>query len=862
MQDFSVTNDVSQYITPSENNLFSADVEDETLSMKTDSLCYFRVAQEFNSLTTANVSDNSKGLSYYSINVGKTEKLDEPQTLVNPSDGKSYTVNYKVTASGTNALFLEEVGGVKAIGLHTYNNNDNKAAPVKRSELKFNIKPGIFSKTDNAVTFKFRVYADKVGTPLSIVYLKPNGGQRSVEMFTFSEDEVGKWVTKEYTFEDIDLTALIVQDGGTSTEQKYPFRMNSALGYDIFIHSLEIVKPNRTVTASAQSNTYEVKINDEPLVGDIEFSYDMMLPSEEACVEDICEDGCVTGVTYNTGKNRMQVNLLNNEKVEIATVVYDLNENSAKVGIEYTDENGDTAFDEVYDGNILGRNLRYVLSYNMAEATNTFCIYEGEDLVASTTEPLTIKNKSEDTSAFVQYYNIGQNQSSYAICAKIDNISVKLAESRAYKSLVEDIESIELPTLVRDNFTLPLTGSVNESSIVWESDDTGIIAISGSDAVVTRNPEENKKVVLTATTTDESGIFKVSKDFEITVKALKGEFADTVPVVEQVNGNIVTATTTIMNAGRTGAEKIRFMAVSYVDGEIFDRQTDEKTVTTEYERLDFEVDIQKGDTVKYYLWDENNVPIVNNAPQIYTVKFENKVRGATIKWEKAFDDFDAVENYKIERNDGKVFITDGEECGDNMLSFYDEDAVENTTYTYNLTAVDTNQNVSSSSVGNAKKTRMPYSMDLTKPYPEPGEFDGGNHITFIYRDVPARAAYTEYSQYDGEGCVFIPNGKYAAFKTDVAKENIVVRFTYAATGATKFKFMYNGMKPDGTYAEVSETIKSYPATDGWETVEFKLDKKFGADNLNFSSGAFGIGASAPEGLYIKKVEFVKMEDYE
>ena len=278
--------------------------------------------------------------------------------------------------------------------------------------------------------------------------------------------------------------------------------------------------------------------------------------------------------------------------------------------------------------------------------------------------------------------------------------------------------------------------------------------------------------------------------------------------------------------------------------------------------MDFELDVKYGSEIKYYLWDENNAPIVNNAPYIYDAKFENKTLGAVIKWEKAYDDFDAVESYIIERSDGKVYVTDGEEYGENTLRFFDSDAIENKIYTYTLRAVDTNQKESKALMGTAKKMNMPYYMNLTSTYSEAAIYDGGNHVGFVYRNDPDRAAYTELSTYEGQNCIFIPSGKYAAFVTDLSdvSKNIVVRFTYASSLDTRLKFMYNGKQSDGSFAEVSEAVKAYPATEGWQTVDFVLDKEFKSGGT-FTGGLFGMGCSSPNGVYLKKVEFVKIEDY-
>lgn len=860
LQDFSITTDVSAYVSPAQNNSFSASADSGALDMKTDSLCFFRATAPFAGITEANSANNSRGITYYNKNYHTGYKLDEPQDIVH-TDKKTYTVYYKVEAGGSNALLLDEMEGLTAIGFHTFNNQDRKDKPVNTTDVKFNVAPGLFSKDDNAVTFRFRIYAGQANAPLNMTYIRPNGSQSSRTLFKFTEEEVGKWITKDVSLTDIDLTALITQDSGAAMQQ-YAFRMNTALGYDLYLHSIEIIKDEAVINPSAGNNTYEVKINENPLYGDVDFSYDMVIPSGVSCYDDVCGDSCVAPMEYNSGKNRMTVNLLNTYKDELATVVYDLEGTVATVSLEYTDEGGNNALKEVFSGDIADRNLTYTVSYDMLDGANTFSIYDGDVLVASTDAPLGIKNRADTANTFVQYYSICQNQSSRALYARVDNISVMLLENTVYKSFVEDIESIELPDIVRDDFTLPSTGAMNGNSITWESVNADIISVNGYDATIYQDAEENKKAILTATISD--GMFSVSADFEVTVKALKGEYSDRFEIIEEVSGDSTIAKTTLKNAGRSGAKKVYFVAVSYKNGAIIDRAVCERDVVSEYDILDFELSVKTGNNIKYYLWDENTVPLVNHAPHIYKAGFENKVLGAVIKWEKAYDDFRAVETYRIERSDGKVFITDGEECGDNMLRFFDREADANNTYTYTLTAADTNQKVSESISGKAKKVNMPYSMDVTPTFSADGTHDGGNHIGFIYRSDPDRAAYTEHGIYnDTEECTFIPSGKYAAFITDLADitENIAVRFTYASPVDTKLKFMYNGKQPDGSFAEVSETVKAYPATDGWQTVDFKLEKEFRAGNT-FTGGLFGLGCASPGGVYLKKVEFVKLEDYE
>lgn len=858
LQDFSVTTDVSQDITPEVNNSFSAEVKDSALDMKTDSICFFRAGSVF-TRDNCNSAENSKGIKYYNRWWNTYSKLDEPRQLSN-TDGTTYTVNYGNPDGGTNSFILEEVEGLAAFGFHTFDMN-RADRPVATPDVKFVVDSKAFAATDNDVTFRFKVYAEQANSRLNMTYVPKEGGERGKQLFTIAENEVGRWLTKEVDFSDINLTGFVFQDKGQGWEQQYTFRLSTDLGYDIYLHSIEIVKTDEEVNSAAESNKYEVKVNENPLYGDVDFCYDLTFPMGETFISDVCGDACVAESAYNTGKNQLTVNLFNQNMIEIAEVQYNLDGDTGTVSLAYTDESGNTALEQIYQGELIGKEYSYKLKYNAENSTNTFSVFEGENLVAQTSAPLNIKNISEALKTFVQYYSIEHNKSSNAIHSRVDNISISFTENDLYRGISEDLAAIVIPQNVRGNFELPSVGTLYGNNISWASSNTSAITIDGSIARVNRGLEEDIPVTLTATVSNE--LFSLSGEFEVSVKAFKGEFADKYDVIETDNGETITAVTNLTNAGMSGADKISFIAVSYENGEIIDRDECEMEVLSQYQSIEFDVTVQKGDEIKYYLWDENNVPIVNHAPHIYSATFYNKARGAVVEWEKAYDDFDAVETYQVKRSDGKVFLTDGEENGENILRFFDSDAKDDIVYTYEITALDSNQKTSEALTGRAKKVSMPYSMDLTQVFPSETNYDGGNHIIFIYKSDPARAAHTEQRVYEGQRCIFIPNGKYAAFTTDLARDykNIAVRFTYASPVNTSFKFMYNGKRDDGTYNETSDAVKEYQATDGWQTVDFRLDKEFRYEGT-FSGGHFGLGSASPNGVYIKKVEFVDLEDYE
>ena len=160
---------------------------------------------------------------------------------------------------------------------------------------------------------------------------------------------------------------------------------------------------------------------------------------------------------------------------EIAEVQYDLEGNSGTVSLAYTDMSGNTAFEQIYQGELVGKEYSYKLSYNMADATNTFYIFEGENIVAQTSVPLSIKNLGETEKTFAQYYSFEHGKSSNAIYSRIDNISILFTENAEYRGMGEDLAAIVLPQTVRTDFQLPVVGSMNGNVITWESYDTSAI---------------------------------------------------------------------------------------------------------------------------------------------------------------------------------------------------------------------------------------------------------------------------------------------------------------------------------------------------------------------------------------------------
>ena len=404
------------------------------------------------------------------------------------------------------------------------------------------------------------------------------------------------------------------------------------------------------------------------------------------------------------------------------------------------------------------------------------------------------------------------------------------------------------------------------------------IVIDGNTAKVSPD-EDNHTVTLTATII--CGSASLKKEFNITVRSVEGLFADIGEVTYTTQNGTVSASVTVKNAGAVAAYgdesftpfDITFVAVSHnpLTGEITDRKTDVKTATSKYSKLDFEISgltKNANDEVSYYLWDENNVPIVNNAPtEILNVTSENKIRSVNLSWEQSYDDHNALKHYAIYR-DGVLIDVCTNEPVDGKITYRDGSAelLDKEEHTYKVVAVDTNELKSGFSDSVSGHTsEMPYKFEVQGLSEDKFLMEG---VEIITGKTPVNEAYFEFTTAGGSPCIFTPyptgttrNYYTPTFKSDKSRisattKSVVTEVTYLDKGTGTMHCIYwstNGRK-------VCNNAITLQNTNQWKTAVFVMDDALFEDSASFSGGDFGF-YSTDTSIYIKKVEIAKTEDY-
>lgn len=842
------------------NSDFSAEIKNGSLEVKSDSVCYFQI-EDSNSL---NSSANSHGITLQLRGSDPfITKRAEPITFQG--------VRYDYSGHGDNSVFItNEKCGKYALKQFTYINDDkysgdstSAADALRTNQSRFIVDTSLFSSNDNNLTIEVKYYTeDTEDNSFSLIYpLK--GSKDEGKKVVFSNDnppdaEDGKIRTAKIELSDIDLSKFLPWE-------KNSIRLNTAAAKENYFYSIAIYR-TQTDGASAAYNTIEKKLADNVLYGDVELTYDMTLPKGERYID---------GIDYNTGENVMSVSLADGGKNEFASLVYNITDDGSAIYALTSNAEENGIKEKIYEGEILGKALTYKILTDTQNGVYEVKIFEGENLLAETANPIPFNNKDIiGNKCRTQYVNLKHNSKSKAVFSEISSINVSLEENMDYKYCNEDADAIELDissdNVVLNDFELPTVGRLHQSGIRWSSSDESAIQVVDNTAAVTRSEDGDKNVTLTAYVTQND--CEVERHFEITVRSLLGAYMEVLePVYKTAADGTVTADLVVKNPGTAGASKISFAVFSISrSGDITDRKIDTKSDIPKYGSLTFGISgLKKGsdDSLTYYLWDENNVPIKNNVPtDISGLTVDGKVKSINLSWNQSYDDYNAIDYYEIYR-DGKLIA----KCNDNKYKDYTASYLEN--HSYSVKAVDTNAMKGIDGTGEGCTISMPY-------YIEPiGKTDvainkNGKGLSMTYRDDPARAAYTEYAEViDASGqkslCRFIPNGRYIGLYTDktmINRKDVAIDFTYLDTEGDLI-FQYNSVIPDGKSDGIEYALKEINCgkmtnTRTWKTLSIKLDDAQFRESLLMSGSDFCLMTTNGSGFYVKKVEIVGADLYD
>lgn len=839
-----------------QNSSFSAEVNGGALEIKSDAFAYFAV----NNKTVVNDSVNSHKIKL--LNTDRSVRLLDESIVFEGTQ-------YDYIGKGNSSISIDTVADKNALKQFTYINEDKwgnstAAGDVLRTNMaRFTVDKTLFSNTDNKITVEIVYYTeDKTDNWCEIHYPKTESGADTIvnvyNSETLQDNMLGKWNKATILIENVDFTRNLAEGNNIN------FRVKSAPAKVNYFHSVSIYRTQDAASMDmTKKNIIQKSLAEESIFGNTKLSYKMTIPSGENLINDH---------KYNTGKNVMSVNLTDVNGVDVASILYEFLNDSVVISALSSDDSGTVSKNEIYNGSIKDEEYTYIILNDMRNRTYSVQIYDGENLVGETENSISILNKNV-VAGFtkVKALTVKYDASSKAILSKIDDIKVDVQEDINYKKCIEDANAITLnvpeDNIVVDDFSLPTEGLNNGSVIEWVSSDSNSIRIEngGAYAKVIRDADDIP-VTMTAEVTYQD--YSVERVFNLVVKSYVGTFmAVQEPVIATNPDGTYKANIVVNNPGTAGATKIYFVvySVNPATQDITDRKIDFEDVISPYGEIELGIDnlaVNSGNEIVYHLWDQNNVPIKNNAPtKIEQITVENKVKAIDISWDESYDDYNAVDYYEIYRNGSFLAKCYGTEYKDSDLNLIED-------YTYTIVPVDTNLADGDGSNCVGKTIPMPFYLN-TIGKTEVIVNSNGYGLNIVWRDDPERGAYTEHANVSGTECRYIPNGKYLGLYTDkslIDEKEVAIDITYLDAEGDMY-FQYNAVIPEGAaegaqYAAKEVKICTMTNTGVWKVASVKLnDAQFRESEL-FSGADFGIRARNGNGLHIKKVEIVKAALYD
>ena len=830
------------------NTNFDAQIKNGRLEMKSDSVCGFEIGDD------TSVKSHGMDFAYFENKVSKRSEPVEFEGVIYEYQGLGGNVSY----------ITVEKDGKGAIMQRTYTYTGKFGADgveqTKENVLRTNFArihadaEGIFTADDNTAILEAVVYANEENADTNFIKFRYSGNDGKTKSVDVTQEQLlalkeanggDPWVTVRFELTDIDMTVKGV-------EKRYNFSINTPeYTRDVnYIHSLTVRKPDESEKLEYNSAAKRIiaPVSTTSLFGDVRVSFDLTIPSGNRLIE---------GINYNDGHNGFAAYIADEKGNAMARVEGDaIGGDSPKLKLT-------TSGKELCEVDLLDKTLTITVQTDRENRTYSVTVADGGDELAKA-DGISLMNEGDF--ADMQYFAFEHNADSTALMTALDNISVSAALPEEYTNCADDYEALDIPqaggTPVKANFELPTVGSIHASNITWESSDDSIISIAGNTAVIS-GAENERTVTLTATVTN--GAYSFSKQFEVRIAAFGAMFSDisdiysAVKTTETADG--INASLRLSTPGIIG--NITFAAISSDKntGAITDRKYDVRTSASSFGALNFAVSGLKknaNDEIKYYLWDENNVSLINLAPtDIKSLEAAPKVKAVVLKWDECFDDNDSL-IYKIYR--GGAYIG---ETADN--TYTDTDVTEGTAYDYSVVPFDTNDNRAlDAAVQTATLTITDY-----------WTAESANAVQGMFASDPVRAAYVEETTDNGEKCIMAPAVRpeggvygiyYHAENIKSTDNDVVVSVTYL-DGDGQLIFFYNKIMPEGAtdsgvYNPRVTLVDKMTGTNTWKTVTHRMTDAQFRKSAKLSAGDFGFTNVVGKPLYVKKVEVIKGELYD
>lgn len=816
---------------------FSVAVKNEALELKSDDLFYYEVSSETTEITDLNSSENAHKIEMIETDYGVTQ-LD---SAFEKNSKTYYYEGYK-----DKAKCIETIGDRAAIKIFTYKDS-SKDNDISANQYRFQLDTSRFDSSEKKYTIEVEYYTtDNTNNVLKIAY--PTESGRSSVTFYNGNATLNAWTKVSKTVTDADFSRYI----NDTSESLQMYGNTDTVNY---IRSIRIIRVDSNVTTMGEEpHAIKEKIVSGDIYGSVRLSYEMTMPKNIAVKDE---------VMYNTGKNIMAVDFLEMDGAEVATVLYEIDEETTTISALYTDEtSGDDQKQLIYSGDIGNKTLKYVITANM-DKTYTAEIYDNADLLGSVSN-ISINNNSSVTGLLlISHMQIRFSKRSDALYALIDNIKAESKEDENYVNCIEDYTAINdmLPlNPVMDDFELPGVGVRHGSEIEWKSDNSSAIAIEKVNekiyARVYRSNEDIEDVKLTATVKTSS--YTCEGDFFFTVKSMVGQkVMPTEPIIDETAG---TASIVVKNLSTSGASSVTFV-VAVIDnttGEVRQMIPDTKTSFTQNQKFSVSGFIKGvNERIEWYLWADNNVSLKNNKPTAVTgLEVINKVRAVELKWNESFDDYNALSGYEVYR-DGQLIATVGEP------KYKDTGMTTLTAHTYEVVPVDTNMLKGSGDEG-AGNTIEPYYIDFSTETPT------AKDMALFDQEDSATSYYSQYTS-DFSGCRKAADKKFIMIKVDdsltildyAEKGGVVIEVEYYdyapsyPSAGQDVKMMYR--KESG--GDVIENVFKVENTEKWKTAVVRLPDAVMINSAT-KSCSIGLRSGSNDPIYIRSVKWMTADLYD
>ena len=500
---------ISSSYLPEITKNFSAEVNNGSLDVASDNLCWWQM----NNDSSTNAAGNTHDITL--VNGVKIQYVETPV------DSEYGTFNYTGAAGDSGTYYTSSIDGKKALKMLTYHCTANNK--TRNNYYRFNIPQDKFSSNDNKFDVEIEIYIEDYVSPkkyVSFQYCGTDGNTKTVKLDKAEiEDGIeGNWYTWKFTIENADFTRKIYSNSAKTADPgsfyiRQPFYTETTLA-ETYIHSISIKKSSSlSLEFTDRNKTVIYPISNESFYGNTSLSFDMILPKDELYSSE---------VFYNEGSNAMMVGLADADKKDIATLLIESDELGQNIYSISENSEGTKENNLLYSGDILGETLNYTITLDRREKTYTVAIKkEDGSYLLEETEPFSINNLSSVGSELIgKFISIKHNPRSIAMLSRFDNISLYVQDDIEYINCREDLNSVELEisqdNLVNEDFFLETEGPLFGNTITWSSDNTDVLVINTE----TNTAEvicgtEKVDVILTAKIETQSLV--VTREFKITV---------------------------------------------------------------------------------------------------------------------------------------------------------------------------------------------------------------------------------------------------------------------------------------------------------------------------------------------------------